>query len=254
VNFPAAVVFDLDGTLIDSRRDLATAVNRTRAGLGLPALPIAEVVGMVGEGARKLVARALGDALSGDALPGDALSGDASSGNALPGDTLLGDAVAGARFEEAFAAFLAHYQEVCLDATRPYPGVEDLLSRLGGRCPLAVLTNKPAASTEKILAGLDLAGRFAAVVAGDSLVTRKPDPEGIRHLASRLGAPLPRLLLVGDSTIDAATARAAPCPFALAEWGFTTPEERAALAADLRAASPGELAAALLGPGTTTGP
>ncbi|HEX2223032.1 MAG TPA: HAD hydrolase-like protein, partial [Thermoanaerobaculia bacterium] len=95
---PAALVFDLDGTLIDSRRDITTAINLMREGYGLPPLALEQVVRMVGEGARVLIERAVG--------------------GELPAD----------RIDEALARYLAHYDSVCLDATRPYPGIEEMLA------------------------------------------------------------------------------------------------------------------------------
>ncbi|HLF57989.1 MAG TPA: phosphoglycolate phosphatase [Thermoanaerobaculia bacterium] len=195
-----AVAFDLDGTLVDSRLDLAEAVNRTRGGLGFEPLAVASVVGMVGEGARNLVRRALGDA------PEPAL------------------------FERAFAAFLNHYDEVCLDRTRPFPGVEALLERLAARLPLAVVTNKPERFSRRIVDHLGWKERFRVLVGGDSLPTRKPDPGGLRHAADRLGTSIEGLLFVGDSRIDAQTAVAAGAPLVLAVWGFAALAERAELA------------------------
>lgn len=214
---PGAIVFDLDGTLADTRRDLAAAVNRARAGLGLAPLPLAQVASMVGEGARRLVERALPEAAEATA------------------------------FEAAFESFLGHYDRLCLETTRLYPGVEEMLRRLGRRFPLALLTNKPEALSRRIVEGLGLGRCFAALVGGDSLPSRKPDPEGLHWLAARLAAPVAELLLVGDSRVDAATARAAGCPFALVEWGFATAEERAGIDADLRLPHPGALTAALVG-------
>ncbi|HEX5760789.1 MAG TPA: HAD-IA family hydrolase [Thermoanaerobaculia bacterium] len=213
---PRALVFDLDGTLVDSRRDLATALNRTRAELGLPPLMLAEVVGMVGEGARRLVEKAIGP----DVPP--------------------------ERFEPVFGRYLQHYRAVLLDTTRPYDGVPEALERLAARYPLAVLTNKPEELSRALLAGLGLLGWFAALLGGDSLPSRKPDPAGLLHLAARLGAPPADVLLVGDSAIDAATARAAGARFALVTWGFPRPADLAAVPADARYATPGELAAAFV--------
>ncbi len=211
----SALVFDLDGTLVDSRRDLATAVNATRIGLGLPELSLSEVVAKVGAGARNLVRRA------------------------LPAE------IEGRRFEDAFDAFLTHYAAVCLDTTRLYPGLEELLPRLARRAPLAVLTNKPEATSRRILEGLGVAALFDPIVGGDTLPVRKPDPAGIFHLVQRFGLAPASLLLVGDSAIDAATATAAGCRFVLMEWGFATDAERAELAADARARDAAELEAAL---------
>jgi len=216
-NLPAALVFDLDGTLIDSRRDITTAVNRTRERYDLPPLALEEVVGMVGEGARLLVERAFPE---------------------LPAD----------RLDEALVLYLAAYREVCLDETRPYPGVPEMLAALAERYPMALLSNKGEELSRLILAGVGLDPWFREVLGGDSLPTRKPDPAGLRLLADRLGTPVDRLLLVGDTPIDAETAYAAGCPFALVEWGFPRPLGTAALATDLRVATAAELAAALAGP------
>ncbi len=212
---PAALVFDLDGTLIDSRRDITTAINRMRGELGLPPIPLAAVVTMVGEGARLLVERALG--------PG------------FPPDQV----------DAALARYLRHYEEVCLDETAAYPGVEEMLVALAGRYPLALLSNKGEALSRKILDGLGLSRFFAEILGGDSLPTRKPDPAGLRVLAERLGFPLARLLLVGDTWIDAETAHNAGCAFALVEWGFPGPPKLDGIRADLKVARAGELAAAL---------
>jgi phosphoglycolate phosphatase len=210
---PAALVFDLDGTLIDSRRDITTAVNRMRAELGLPPLALEQVVTMVGEGARRLVERALPE---------------------RPGEV-----------DSALACYLEHYWEVCLDTTRAYPGVPEMLAALVGRYPLALLSNKGEVLSRKILDGLGLSGYFREILGGDSLPTRKPDPTGLRLLAERLKIPVERLLLVGDTWIDAETARNAGCAFALVEWGFPRSPRLDGVKADLRAATAAELAAAL---------
>lgn len=212
---PAALVFDLDGTLIDSRRDITTAINRTRAELGLPPLALEGVIPMVGEGARLLVERAMGDAVPEEQL----------------------DAV--------LARYLEHYRDVCLETTRPYPGVPEMLAALGGGYPLALLSNKGEALSRRILDGLGLAGHFREILGGDSLPSRKPDPAGLRVLAERLGVPLRDLMLVGDTWIDAETAEAAGCPFALVEWGFPRLPRLDGVKADLRAARAEDLTAAL---------
>ncbi len=212
---PAALVFDLDGTLIDSRRDITTAINRMREELGLPPIPLEEVVTMVGEGARLLVERALGAGFPPDQV------------------------------DRALARYLEHYADVCLDETRAYPGIEEMLEWLAGRYPLALLSNKGEALSRKILDGLGLSRFFGEVLGGDSLPTRKPDPAGLRVLAERLGVPLGRLLLVGDTWIDAETAHNAGCAFILVEWGFPRPPNLDGVKADLKVARAEELAAAL---------
>jgi len=205
------VVFDLDGTLIDSREDLATAVNRVREELGLAPLPVAEVVGMVGQGARNLVRRALGGA---------------------PDEALL---------DRALALFLERYEPICTSRTRPYPGIPELLAGLASVLPLAILTNKPERPTRKIVAHFGWSGLFRVVLGGDSLGARKPEPQGLLEIARRLEVAPADLVLIGDSAIDAATAEAAGARFLFVEWGFARPEERAGLGAAPRAGSAGEL-------------
>jgi phosphoglycolate phosphatase len=216
----AAVVFDLDGTLVDSRRDLATAVNRLRDDLGLPPLAVDRVERMVGEGARVLVARALADA----------------------GNRAISD-------ERALEIFVGYYDACCLETTAPYPGIAALLPRLAARLPLAILTNKPLAATRKVLGHFDWLRLFRIIVAGDTLPERKPDPAGIRHIAERLGVPRSAIVLVGDSRFDAETAAAAGCGLVLVEWGYGRHEDRSTAGAGGRARTVGELAA-LLGEGS----
>ena len=186
----AGIVFDLDGTLVDSRPDLASAVNATRACLGLAPLPVEAVTAMVGEGARTLLRRALPAGVTGEA------------------------------FEAALAIFLDLYYDCCLEQTRPYAGIPQAIDALVGRHRLAVLTNKPERHSRKVLAGLGLLEPFAIVIGGDTFPTRKPDPAGVLDIAGRWGAAPAELLLVGDSRIDAETARAAGSRLALVEWGF----------------------------------
>jgi phosphoglycolate phosphatase len=123
---------------------------------------------------------------------------------------------------DALQRFLAIYDQHLLDHTRPYPGIPDVLDGLGLRAKLAVLTNKPIASTRRILSGLDLARHFPddAVIGGDGPFPRKPNPAGLRYLADAAGIPVESALLIGDSVIDWRTARAASMPVCLARYGF----------------------------------
>jgi phosphoglycolate phosphatase len=212
---PAALVFDLDGTLIDSRRDITTAINRMRGELGLGALPLEAVITLVGEGARLLVERALPEGLPPE------------------------------RIDELLARYLAFYEEVCLDQTRPYPGVEEMLAGLAGAYPMALLSNKGEALSRRVLGGLGLAPYFREVLGGDTLPTRKPDPSGLWHLSRRLGVPIERCLLIGDTWVDAETARNAGALFALVEWGFPRPPQKDGPRPHLTVATVAELAAAL---------
>ena len=211
---PDGVVFDLDGTLVDSRLDLAAAVNATRERLALPALPVEAVAAMVGEGARTLLQRALPGSMSGGA------------------------------FENALSLFLDLYYERCLDATRAYPGITELLSELATRFPIAVLTNKPERHSRRILDGLGLAMHVGLLIGGDTPPSRKPDPAGLLHIAAQWNAAPNRVLLVGDSDVDVATARAAGAPLALVAWGFGS-LDRAAAAEAWHFDSPAALLAGL---------
>jgi phosphoglycolate phosphatase len=184
------IVFDLDGTLVDSRRDLANAANALITELGGTPLPEEAVAAMVGEGAAILVRRAL------------IASGlDASTPAAL-------------------SRFLDLYDERLLEHTRPYDGIFEVLQSLHARVPIAVLTNKPQAATEKLLAGLQLASYFRDVIGGDTPLGRKPGPAGLLELARRAGVPPSETVLVGDSPIDFETARAAGCGLVLVRYGF----------------------------------
>jgi len=184
------IVFDLDGTLIDSRRDLADATNALLLELGGRALPVETVAGLVGEGAAVLVRRALD-----------------AAGLAVGTD-------------RALTRFLELYDERLLVHTVPYDGIEDVLRRLSTSVPLAVLTNKPSRATSAILEGLGLAPLFRSIVGGDTPLGRKPDPAGLLSIVRDVGASVETTMLVGDSPIDLSTARNAGCQICLARYGF----------------------------------
>jgi phosphoglycolate phosphatase len=181
------VVFDLDGTLVDSARDLAAAASELVECYGASPLDVATVVPMVGDGAPVLVRRALAHAGLDPATPG------------------------------ALEAFLAIYDRRLLDHTAPYEGMTEVLAMLTRIGPLAVLTNKPGRASEEILERLGLRGFFTRVVGGDGPHARKPDPAGLLALLSPTGGAG---VMIGDSPPDAATAHAAGCPFVLAAYGF----------------------------------
>jgi phosphoglycolate phosphatase len=200
MRFPGVrlVVFDLDGTLIDSSLDLATAVNATLARLypGATPLDLERVRSFIGDGARALVARSLSAAGLRD------------------------------RPEDALAVFLDCYRARMLDTTRLYPGVAECLDALGGR-PLAVLTNKPGEMSRAILSALGVAGRFFRVIGGDD-APRKPDPAGLLALMREAGVAPAAALMVGDSANDVRTGRAAGAWTVGVRGGF----DPAGLAAD----------------------
>ena len=184
-------VFDLDGTLVDSLRDLADSANELLVSCGGMPLDAHAVARMVGEGAATLVSRVF-DAANIE-KPADALS-----------------------------RFLMIYDTKLLNHTRPYDGMEETLEALSSSASLAVLTNKPLAATRKILDGVRLSRFFDvdAVIGGDGPLPRKPDPAGLQRLCERAGVTASDAVLVGDSLIDWQTARNAGTAICLARYGF----------------------------------
>lgn len=183
------LVFDLDGTLIDSSKDLCNSVNATLEHFGLRSLPDEQIASFIGDGAGMLIRRAL-------LVPGE-----------LPVEIREDDEVF---FQDALEYFLAWYRAHKLDYTRVYPGVLESLARLsaGANPPtMAVLTNKPVGPALAICEGLGLSRYFAAICGGDSFATKKPDAEGLLHLVDRLGASAETTLMIGDSEVDVKTAR-----------------------------------------------
>jgi phosphoglycolate phosphatase len=181
-------VCDLDGTLVDSARDLAESIGELLENYGSAPLPLAAVIEMVGEGAPVLVRRAL----------------------ARAGLTASPD--------EALVRFMQIYDRRLTDHTVAYPGVHESLSLAIGRGPLAVLTNKPLGPSIGILELLQLRGFFSRVIGGDSEYGRKPDPSGLLALQSL--APGEALVMIGDSPTDYKVAVNANCPFIFARFGF----------------------------------
>ena len=187
------LIFDLDGTLVDSRADLAAATNYMLAELGRPLLSVSEVEKLIGLGARVLSAQALG-----------------------PERVHL--------TERGYDLFMDYYNVHLLDHTGPYPGIAALLEVVQGcGVHLSVLTNKPERPAKAILSGLGLASSLATVVGGDTLPQRKPDPSGVYALQRETICPLNETLLIGDSDIDVQTGRAAGIATCGVEWGFGRP-------------------------------
>ena len=188
-----AILFDLDGTLVDSRADLALAVNLTRRDLGLPEINESLVASYVGDGVRALLTRALPECPD--------------------------------RLEEALRLNRGHYQAHLLDRTRLYPGLPaalDVLLGLGYR--LGVVTNKPREFTLPILEGLGVAGRFTAVVAGGDCPRLKPDPAPLRLALDLCGCGAEGSWMVGDHVADLAAGRQAGLRRALCRYGFGDPQ------------------------------
>jgi len=200
VSGPQAVVFDLDGTLIDSAPDLRAAVNRLLAGLGRPPLPVEAVKAMVGDGVARLVERAFA-----------ATGGPPDDGGA-----------------DGLAAWVARfgddYENSGFPLTHAFAGTAEVLAELAAAgFGLAVCTNKPQAATDAILARLGLARFFGAVVGGDAVPggVRKPDPAHPLAALAALGVDPARAAMVGDHLNDLACARAAGMPAILCAWGYS---------------------------------
>ena len=198
------LIFDLDGTLVDSRQDLASSVNHALGRLGLPPLSVETVAGFIGDGVQLLLTRALEAARGASDEPA---------------------------VEAGVEAFREHYANHLLDATRPYPGVREALQALG-RKPMAVATNKPRAYSVAILEGLGLSPDFRLVVGGDSTPHKKPHPAQAEAILAALGFSASVALVVGDSPHDMAMARAVGCSACAVTYGLRPREELAAAAPD----------------------
>ncbi|MEZ5651496.1 MAG: phosphoglycolate phosphatase [Burkholderiaceae bacterium] len=194
-----ALLFDLDGTLLDTVADLAEATNAMLLELGRAPLPVARIATFVGKGADRLVHRALTNDAHGQA--------------------------ANDEFDRARAAFDRHYARENGRQARPYDGVVEGLERFSARgLPMACVTNKPQGFSEQLLAASGLARYFAVVIGGDVLPRRKPDPLPLLEAATRLGQRPEHCLMVGDSANDAAAARAARMPVLLVPYGYNEGE------------------------------
>lgn len=196
MTFPfRAVLFDLDGTLIDSAVGIAEAVNRTLLDLGHAAQDEATVRGWIGDGARLLLRRALDHA-----------------GATLPD---------GEGFEAAYALLMRHYGDSLPRQAVAYPGVDEALRALRDRgVRVALCTNKPARFIDPLLQALGWRQRFEGIVGGDTLLERKPDARPLLHIAEDFGLAPDQCLMVGDSRTDADAARAARMPLALVDYGY----------------------------------
>lgn len=185
------VIFDLDGTLIDSERDLVNAVNAARRHLGLVDLADHLIASYVGNGAPVLMRRALGPEAPEEQV------------------------------QQALQFFLAYYREHMLDYTTLYPGVRDVVDRFRAAGVLmAVLTNKPVRISQAIVDGLGLRDHFQRVYGGNSFADKKPHPVGIETILSELGVERESAMMVGDSDVDILTARNAGVRSCGVTFGF----------------------------------
>ena len=213
------VIFDLDGTLVDSRLDLANSINAMLKHYGKPELPCDVISGYIGDGAPMLVRRALCD----------------------PDDEKF--------VEEALNYFLGYYREHKLDNTYVYEGVKEALAAIsqstnGQRRKLAVLTNKPVRPSQIIVDALGLGGFFTQVYGGNSFHTKKPDPEGAQALIRENGVRAEDTVMVGDSEIDVLTARNAGMYSVGLSYGFA-PHTLETVPPDVLVDTPPELAQVL---------
>ncbi|WP_020675219.1 HAD family hydrolase [Geopsychrobacter electrodiphilus] len=180
------LLFDLDGTLVDSLPDLTTAINLLRADLGLPPLAVSRVRSYIGDGATALVRRALPE---------------------------------GAYDPEKLERFLSHYHQHLCELSTPYPGIPEMLENLGS-CLMAVVTNKPHQMAIDLIDALGLARYFQLVLGGDSCSTKKPDPAPLLETLRQLHTSPKNSLMIGDHHTDLRAAKAAGIPACFCTWGY----------------------------------
>jgi phosphoglycolate phosphatase len=189
------IVFDLDGTLIDTAPDLVDTLNVVFAREGLPLVPYEIARNLIGGGARTMIVR---------------------------GIEAEGIAVTPARLEQLFADFIAHYSEHIADRSRPFPGLTDALDMLAADgCRFAVCTNKLERLSVRLLEQLNLADRFVSICGQDTFGIQKPDPEVLRRTITAAGGSLTQAIMVGDSATDIRTARAAGVPVIAVDFGYS---------------------------------
>ena len=189
------VVFDLDGTLIDTAPDLAATLNRVLEREGVGPVPYAAARNMIGSGARRMIERGL---------------------------TAEGRSFTTVMVDRMLEEFIDHYSAHIADSSRPFPGLEAALDKLAAAgCHCAVCTNKYEQLSRLLLDALGLSARFTAIAGQDTFGIRKPDPEVLRRTIRMAGGDVARAVMVGDSAIDIETARAAGVPVVVVSFGYT---------------------------------
>jgi phosphoglycolate phosphatase len=189
------IIFDLDGTLVDTAPDLIDTLNLILGREGLPPIEYDEARTLIGFGARRMIERGL--ALSGKSVPAPEV-------------------------ERMFADFITHYGDHLADRSRPFPGLEGALDLLAGHgCRFAVCTNKREGLSVRLLTTLSLAGRFAAICGQDTFGVQKPDPQALLGTLRKARGSLSHAVMVGDSQTDIAVARAARIPVIAVDFGYT---------------------------------
>ncbi len=189
------VIFDLDGTLVDTAPDLVATLNRVLLGIGLPGVPYLEARNMVGGGTRKMIERAL-----------------AAEKRNVPAPEM----------DRLVQGFIAHYANHIADRSRPFEGLEGALDRLSHRgCRLAVCTNKLEWLARRLLDALGLTSRFAVICGADTFGVQKPDPELLRRTLKVAGERVEDAIMVGDSINDVAMARSLGVGVIAVDYGYT---------------------------------
>ncbi len=189
-----SLIWDLDGTLVDSAGDIAASVNHVLQSYQLPALTVEQVRKMIGHGAIKLLERAF------DEVRGEALY----------------------QPDEGYSRFLAHYRDHCCSETAAFTGIVEVLAQARAMgLKQGVCTNKPVVMANMIVDHLFAPGTFGAVVGGDSTACRKPDPKPLRRCLELMGSDPQEAIMIGDSAADVGVARAGGIPVVLLPWGYT---------------------------------
>ncbi len=211
-------MFDFDGTLADTWRDIATALNRTLRETDLPAVTGPEVRYWIGDGALKLLERA------------------------VPEERRSQDFV-----DDLYERFRVHYDGCCLETTETYAGIVECLDALGDAA-LAVLSNKPVRFLERVIDGLGLKSYFRVVIGGDTLEARKPDAQVVEHLLERVDVQPTGIWMVGDSAVDVETGKRAGAHTIGCGWGLRGREELRRAGVDHLVESPREIPPLILRP------
>ena len=205
----ALFIFDLDGTLIDSKRDIAFSVHHTMKILGLPPILDEVIYSFVGNGVTPLIQQAVETAGEVD-------------------------------FQEALSIFREHYQAHCLDTTKPFPGILEVIRHFS-KTPKVVITNKSQGFSDTIIKGLGMTPSFLGIYGGDTNFPKKPDPALVHHLLQSLGATPESAVIIGDSRVDIETGKNAGIMTCGVTWGFRPKEELVESQPDYLIDRPGDL-------------
>lgn len=201
------IIFDLDGTLIDSKRDIAASVHHTMKALGLAPIPEETIYSFVGNGVAPLIQKTVSVSHS---------------------------------FGDALEIFKAHYDRHLLDTTRPFPGIPEILDHFAKKT-MVVVTNKSQGYSEKILKGLKIDRYFRGIFGGDTSFPKKPEPDVIHHILKTFGAAPGKSVIVGDSRVDLETGHNAGIITCGVTWGFRPREELEEIGCDYLIERPEEL-------------